>query len=395
MNTARAMGLFLRTWREEWAQLSRAQLAIAVSARCNRRHRVTPDIVRQWERGQPPQSSEELSALLQVMERRGLLAEEGAHFRQAVYAACAAHLYPDLLDGDDLALRDDVEEVGQRVFQGLIVERLSTDLVSLVAGVKQLERAVSLPAGVASAAQRRKQCTALAHLRGALIAARAGEWNGLNPRPERAAMLQVNADFVKAHFGLRGPNAALSVLRHRIVAAFGQAHAERSRPGALRLLELSEEARHLGEQEQAADAYLMAVHCLGEMQEGAYETLAPQGYEYAAMLASQERSGGGLMDLVWGALGDGVYDEAERVLARTEVLSRRSYYPRCQWLLSTGLLALCRGHFGDARTCFSELGWEDRLALCDAAEELGRPVSLAEQHPIRVRLARSKADGER
>ena len=72
MNPAQAMGTFLRTWRSEWARMSRAQLATAISALCRNGKRVTPFIIQEWEDGQPPKTTAELDGLCAVMARNGL-----------------------------------------------------------------------------------------------------------------------------------------------------------------------------------------------------------------------------------------------------------------------------------------------------------------------------------
>ena len=96
MRPAQAMGTFLKVWRSEWAGLSRAQLAIAVSAWLTNGKRVKPGVVRWWEDGQPPGSTEELEALLQVMRTHGLTFPEVSQFRTAVFAACLDRQYPGL-----------------------------------------------------------------------------------------------------------------------------------------------------------------------------------------------------------------------------------------------------------------------------------------------------------
>jgi hypothetical protein len=114
MKSAEAMGTFLRTWRSQWAGLSRGQLALAVSARSGKRRPVTAEVVRAWEQGQPPKSTAEFEALLTVMGRKGLTDIEVGQFRRAVFAACLDRHYPELFAAEDFAERPDVDEEAER-----------------------------------------------------------------------------------------------------------------------------------------------------------------------------------------------------------------------------------------------------------------------------------------
>lgn len=105
---ATAMGTFLRVWRSEWAQLSRAQLANAVQRHLTGDRRVTTGVVRWWEAGQPPGSTEELQALLAVMRSHGLTDAEVDQFRQATFAACLDRHYPGLLSYSDISQSPEV-----------------------------------------------------------------------------------------------------------------------------------------------------------------------------------------------------------------------------------------------------------------------------------------------
>lgn len=111
MKPSQTMGLYLTTWRTEWAGLSRAQLALLVSSQLHRPGRVTAPIVRQWEAGQPPKDLEELDALCQVMRQHRLLGVEVGHFRDAVFAACLDRHYKGLFTEDRLSPRAEVEEL--------------------------------------------------------------------------------------------------------------------------------------------------------------------------------------------------------------------------------------------------------------------------------------------
>lgn len=111
MKPSQAMGLFLTTWRAEWAHLSRAQLALLVSSQLHQPAAVTAAVVRQWETGQPPKDLEELEALCQVMRRHGLTAPETSQFRDAVFAACLDRHYEGLFVEETLPPTAEVEEL--------------------------------------------------------------------------------------------------------------------------------------------------------------------------------------------------------------------------------------------------------------------------------------------
>ena len=121
MNPARAMGTFLRTWRSEWAGLSRAQLATAISALCPSGKRVTPFIIQEWEAGQPPKSTAELEGLCAVMLRNGLVEPEIADYvsnRPAGDVVAVGLVEPDFISGDEEKAQDgskhDDEDAGRQ-----------------------------------------------------------------------------------------------------------------------------------------------------------------------------------------------------------------------------------------------------------------------------------------
>ena len=108
MKPAGVMGLFLRTWRTEWVGMTRGQLALALSARQG--VRVTDSVVRAWETGQPPATTAEFDALLDVMSRHGLTRPEIDDFRRAILAAVCDRQYSDLFPDEDFAYQDDVDD---------------------------------------------------------------------------------------------------------------------------------------------------------------------------------------------------------------------------------------------------------------------------------------------
>ena len=137
MGPTKAMGTFLRVWRSEWAGLSRAQLAIAVSAQMANAKAVTSRAVRWWEEGNPPGSTEEFEGLCKVMRRNGLTHPEVEDFRKAVFAACLDRQYPELFPHADLAHRPDVNEVAHAIRAAA-----PTSTVRVVAALKEVEAVV-------------------------------------------------------------------------------------------------------------------------------------------------------------------------------------------------------------------------------------------------------------
>ncbi len=170
MNPARTMGTFLRVWRSQWASLSRAQLAMAVSSQCGRRREIKPGVIRSWEDGQPPSSTEELDALLRVMGRHGLARPEVEQFRRAVFAACVDRQYPECFADEDFAQRRDVDELAAEVFRRAGDGELTYyQLPALVSQIGELENEVSghlTPP--APGTQARKQAAALAYHKASL-----------------------------------------------------------------------------------------------------------------------------------------------------------------------------------------------------------------------------------
>lgn len=166
MKPAEAMGTFLRTWRSEWAGMSRAQLGIAVSAQCGKRRSVTEPVVRHWEEGQAPKSTTELEALMKVMRRNGLSQPEVDDFRKAVLGSVCDRQYPELFEEESFAHRKDVDEVAHGMWQATLGYPCSGNLVRLVASVQELEAAVDAGSGWgASRTQAQQQQVALGYAR--------------------------------------------------------------------------------------------------------------------------------------------------------------------------------------------------------------------------------------
>jgi len=166
---SRSMGTFLRTWRTEWAGLSRAQVAIAVNARLPRDKQIPQDRFRRWEEGQPPKTTDELEALCEVMGTHGLAAVELEQFREAVFRACADRQYPGLLANDEWVHEDDVVEVARAAECQERRQTGSISIVRLVAVEHELSEAVyGEGANGRGRPQAKRQARALVHARTAL-----------------------------------------------------------------------------------------------------------------------------------------------------------------------------------------------------------------------------------
>jgi len=163
MRPSRALGTFLRVWRKEWAGMTRAQLAIAVSGALSGRARVTEEIVRQWEEGQPPKTTAQLEALLAVMLRKGLTPFEIDQVRAAALAAVGDRHYPELYDDEPFASRPDNEVLAQTDWSLMWVTGRFTDarFIQWAADVEELRQALAEPCRDPS--QQRRQDAALVY----------------------------------------------------------------------------------------------------------------------------------------------------------------------------------------------------------------------------------------
>ena len=140
MKPSDAMGLFLRTWRADWAGITRQQLALALSAYPD--VRVTDAVVRHWEQGQPPGSTAEFDALLDVMSRHGLTRPEIDDVRRAILAAVCDRQYADLFPDEDFAYRDDVVDLACDLYT-MAVQLRDRSIVNLVCRVYELQSAIA------------------------------------------------------------------------------------------------------------------------------------------------------------------------------------------------------------------------------------------------------------
>ncbi|NPV48460.1 MAG: helix-turn-helix transcriptional regulator [Armatimonadetes bacterium] len=255
MTPSQAMGLFLRTWRAEWAKLTRAQLARLLGSELHRREAVTVASIRQWESGQPPKDLTELDALGAVMRSHALSAHEVQEFRDAVFAACLDRHYPGLLGGGNFAHQRDVDAVAAELFATNWMQSHYAHPVSIVAAIAELEQALGAEGRGASRVQTQRQRIALAYLVHGLDRHH-GHYGRYVAERDSAAPL---ASFVARHFGPRGFDERLSVPALQLVGTFSAASAERAAGGpghaARRLLALSEEALAQGDTFAGVEAF--------------------------------------------------------------------------------------------------------------------------------------------
>ncbi len=167
MKPSQTAGLFLATWRAQWARLTRQQLAIAVSAQLGRPRAVDVSLVRRWEDGQPPKTLAELDALCAVMARHGLQRHEARRFRETVFLACVDRHYPDLMADENMAYRSDLEEWARALERAAVTDPAGDadlDVVALVATLHEIDQALLEPSR-SSRIQRRQQAVAQCILR--------------------------------------------------------------------------------------------------------------------------------------------------------------------------------------------------------------------------------------
>lgn len=387
VSPARAMGWFLRTWREEWAGLSRAQVAAAMSAHCTQREHTTVHMVRQWERGQPPHSSEQLVALLGLVTRHGLPPRLVEQLREVAYAACAALHYPELLDTERLLEYPDLDQVAVAAYAELFSRRIpDPDLITLVGIVCELQRLLADERQPKDDRQVQRLTAALAGFRAclAMAARQAGDFALRYLSREALA----NAAFLDAHYGAYGLGGPLSVLAQEVQAETVAGHMAGQLPAARRLLVLAKAAETHQEPLVAGQAYVRAVHYLAELGEGNYETMSRAAL---TCLARDERSGMpgyadyGHRDLAWGALAWGANDEAIRRLASFADGSNRppetDSEPRSilAWIAAAG----------------GDLGTTERLdpqvyGATRQLKSLGRPMTYSEWLRIRTEKTRRR-----
>ena len=385
MDPAQAMGIFLKTWRSEWAGMSQQQLAIAVSG-CNGSGKpVTRRMVQHWEAGHPPETSAELVGLCEVMRRNGLWDSEVAQFRAAVMGALCNRQYPELFHRAPLAVREDVDELGRAAYDRALPAAADLDLVVLVAATKTLESAVlgdSAPSP--SPAQVRRQRAALPYFRAALAEALGEPWG--RRRPMVARLFAQNAEFLQTFFGPHGVGrGGLSVVGQRTMQVWAGAHTKPRSPQAARqLLELAEEAQATDQTREASRAYLLAVHCLGELGEGAYHALAPRAHAHVDLV--RETDGHTVwvseaMALPWAALAEGLDGELDRLLVEYERWCQGSPEQGGEWMRIAAWQAIGRSQYGDVHQSvrnWSAQNDEFFLALQDLGQARGRPVTYGQ-----------------
>ena len=357
MDAARAMGTFLRTWRAEWAGLSQAQLAVAVSAHCGGTHRIEKYTIGEWEKGQAPHSTAELEALLGVMRRHGITETEAGDFRQAVFAACCSRHYPELFADTGTAHSEDVDGLAYELHRREEAAPGATSIVDLVALQSELEQAVTGEEALqAGRTQRCRQHTALAWVRSVLGRR---HWRHASRPAQAARVFSSNCDSLAAQFGPRGLPPDLSVLGQRSCQVYAELQAagvagrpDEARGRARALLGLYREAWEARDFPAAIHSLFLAVYPHGlpsdeavhVLREGQRHSMShpevgmPVPYRHAALCAC--------------ATAVGLFAPAERHLAVFGELGTGDPDGRALGHTLTGHLARSRGDAREAQTSF-------------------------------------------
>ncbi|NPV48452.1 MAG: hypothetical protein HPY69_16050 [Armatimonadetes bacterium] len=230
VDPAHVMGRFLRLWRAEWAGLSREQLARIISTDLGRRRRITPAIVRAWELGQPPSSTEQLMAVLATMARYGVPADTVMGFRETVLLAAVTRQYPGVLQYDSPLDRPDADAMAQGLLQESRRRGGRASLPLVLGLVEDLQGALAPSKGPRpNRAERQRLQVALAFARAALGM---GYPRGDTRREEWVArQLEANAMFIQEHFGPGGWEALCPLWTRRCWLPSGAPMAAARPPG--------------------------------------------------------------------------------------------------------------------------------------------------------------------
>jgi hypothetical protein len=386
VNPAQAMGTFLRVWRQEWAGLSREQVAIAVSARAPKA-KVTRYVVRKWEEGQPPHSTAELEALLSVMQRHGITRWDAEDFQKVALAACASRQYPELFSDDSFAYREDVDQLAAG--DGLAEH----GIVGLVACLQEVDEAVrGEQRPRVDWRQARRQQAALGYLGGAIVGA-----HFRADRPTAAAFAAARtAEHLAAYFGRGGLGGHLTPgylrmheghanLRSAECMPWGQPDTIRLR--LHRLAQLEQEARSAGDCEVASR--LLGLRVCKSHHLPADEARALLGTGKWGLSACGETTGErlvlGMHEALFAcSLNLGLLDRAERHLRSCE---RFAVVDPIQWVEVCSLWALRCSDPSEAET------WCERyLRMCeDRRNQFGVNYGLAKLEQCEQLRRRSRA----
>jgi len=392
---AAAMGLFLRTWRAEWVGMTRGQLALALSARPG--VRVPEGVVRAWESGQPPASTAEFDALLDVMAHHGLTRPEIDDFRRAILAAVCDRQYADLFPDEDFAWRDDVVDVAWATHQQAPHPR-ERDVVNLVCCVQELQAAIEDGAGSRTGRDRvHEQQVALIWMRSAL-----GSRIFDAGRPLQSAQLHdETARLLREFFGSRPPH-PLSASGPLAAAAGSRMVGLRTADEVPRLLKLAHRAREAGDD---VDYYvLLGAAANGAAFQGTPEMRRAIWPELDHWLRVAESFADWWPEAVvmtrdplcGAAIRDGELADAERHLA--EMQPPREWF-LANWLMRMAEFAKARGNYDEAIEHYERLldyaaTWDQRALVQSVRTSIER-CDRARMHASRTTQRRVKRAARR
>ncbi|MGI5817324.1 MAG: hypothetical protein ACOX9R_04430 [Armatimonadota bacterium] len=343
MNPSRALGTFLRRWRWEWAGLSRAQLALAVDAMCGH-ERVTEAVVRAWEKGQPPASTEELDGLLAVMRRHDMSEPEIGYVRRAVFAAVLDRHYPDLFIAEEFAQLPDVDELAEQSPGVWPRAPASQSPVELVARLDSLEREVGRDVEPARpGSQHRRQQVALALTRDTM------RWYcEASCRPGLAAgHAAANLRFLEDCFGEGGIGSSLTPMMQRLSRIFDGAMCMQTTVPVADLLDLSRAAEERGNAWIASQIFVMAFMLIpAPASADLREALWPDVDRH---LDSVGRDPATVAILLPGAVADGQWARAERLATELEPWRHGPPMLRQGWEADMAIFAFYRGDLDEAQ----------------------------------------------
>lgn len=347
MDPSHVMAAFLRDWRQQWAGLSRAQLAHKVRQVGGGRA-VTSDVVRRWEQGQPPKNDRQLDALLCALSSGNaghLTAAERLELETLCVQAAGARRFParSWWREADIANRADVAELAVAALHHEWRAPEASSTIALWAATQHLGRAVGGDLGDFPHGHRVQQVYALAAFRTAL----AHKHQAVGRFRMAASISHATAELLEEWFGPWGRVEGLLVMNSRTEAALSE---ELSRPPAQRrgsLLALAETAWALGD--PAASAYACFNGLGPKLTVREFDRRAPLLLEVWQVSQPGPPTNAHLA-LFWAYAWQGRWDEAERHLLACQRWANAGGMDQVQWHGACAHLLSSRGDLAEAET---------------------------------------------